>query len=175
MWTARRSKAARPDRGAAVGRERMRAGRILLPPPKGPKPRPGDTCHRRRRNIYAWSARQRRATVSTSVSRTVSRSTERAADDLEHVGGRGLLLKRLVTFPRSKVDLAVQLRCRLTCGRRLSPFTHTCSASAFGRSPLSFVSLHVAPSPRLADRMLPFRPASGGQLRGAATNRPTSV
>ena len=99
----------------------------------------------------------------------------RAADDLEHVGGRGLLLKRLVTFPRSKVDLAVQLRCRLTCGRRLSPFTHTCSASAFGRSPLSFVSLHVAPSPRLADRMLPYRPASGGQLRGAATNRPTSV
>ena len=41
---------------------------------------------------------------------------QRAADDLKHFGGRSLLLKRLVTFPRSKVDLAVQLRCRLTCG-----------------------------------------------------------
>ena len=39
-------------------------------------------------HIHARSARQRRATVSTSVSRTVSRSTEERRDDLEHIGGQ---------------------------------------------------------------------------------------
>ena len=56
-----------------------------------------------RRKRIPLSAPQSRAAISTSVSNTGCRSNGRAADDLEHVRGRGLLLQRfaqLVQQPR---------------------------------------------------------------------------
>ena len=41
--------------------------------------------------MVAFSASQSRAADSTSVLSTVSKSNVRAADDLQHVSGRGLL------------------------------------------------------------------------------------
>ena len=48
------------------------------------------------------------AADSTNVRSTTLRSERRAADDLEHVGGGRLLLKRFVAFSGSSVELFFQ-------------------------------------------------------------------
>ena len=69
-----------------------------------------------------WSASQSRAAVSTSVSSTALQIEGRAADDLEHVGGGGLLLQRLGQFAGSLFELlsyvgrAGELRRRAAVG-----------------------------------------------------------
>ena len=54
------------------------------------------------------SPRARRTAVSISVCRTESQIERRAADDLQHVGGRGLLLQRLRQIARPRLHLVEQ-------------------------------------------------------------------
>ena len=60
--------------------------------------RRADSRRRRWRMMVAVSASHSRAADSTSVSSTVLQIEGRAADDLEHVGGGGLLLQRFAQF-----------------------------------------------------------------------------
>ena len=118
-------------------------------------------------------------TVSTSVSRTVSRrSTNERLMILSTSAVAVCCFKRLVSVPAKEGECGREnCRCGAYVWSTSSPCTHTCSASsAFGRSPLSLRVASCRPlAPRVGRTICYHSDRPPGVVRGAATNRPTSI